>query len=217
MTKQPGKGELQDAIWNGSLPLEIRLSPSESRVYDQADPYLVRLFASMNGYVWLTAPQIQWPRLSYLPFLLPRLHSFFHESLIETNTVPYDGWYSYEDVPLKWQYPLGLLHDLFAGAPPYQSQNRLSGRPDHATEDSSHLPWCLTVHFTKWPEDLLVRPDTEGKVLHDAFINAVKEADFLRNGTAKGIMSLSKEDSTTLWKAVQDREYSKADQSGSPH
>lgn len=35
---------LQDAIWNGSLPLEIRLSSSECRVFDQADPYLVRRF-----------------------------------------------------------------------------------------------------------------------------------------------------------------------------
>lgn len=43
-------------------------------------------------------------------------------------------------------------------------------------------------------------------MLHDAFINSVKEADFLRNGTAKGIMSLSIDDSTKLWTAVQDRE-----------
>lgn len=42
-------------------------------------------------------------------------------------------------------------------------------------------------------------------MLHDAFINSVKEADFLRNGTAKGIMSLSKDDSTQLWNAVQQR------------
>ena len=49
-----------------------------------------------------------------------------------------------------------------------------------------------------------MRLDPEGKVVHDAFINSVKEADFLRNGTAKGIMSLSKDDSTQLWKAVQD-------------
>ena len=41
-------------------------------------------------------------------------------------------------------------------------------------------------------------------VMNDAFINSVKEADFLRNGTAKGIMSLSKEDSSGLWKAVED-------------
>lgn len=50
-----------------------------------------------------------------------------------------------------------------------------------------------------------MQPDAEGKVLHDAFINSVKEADFLRNGTAKGIMSLSKDDSTQLWNAVQQR------------
>lgn len=50
-----------------------------------------------------------------------------------------------------------------------------------------------------------MRLDAEGKVSHDAFINSVKEADFLRNGTAKEIMSLSKSDSTQLWKAVEDR------------
>ena len=61
------------------------------------------------------------------------------------------------------------------------------------------------LHFTEWPEQALVRPDAEGKMLHDAFINSVKEADFLRNGTAKGIMSLSKDDSTQLWNAVQER------------
>ena len=40
MTTQAAQ-ELQAAIWNGSIPLEIRLSPSECRIYDQADPYLV--------------------------------------------------------------------------------------------------------------------------------------------------------------------------------
>jgi autophagy-related protein 5 len=60
------------------------------------------------------------------------------------------------------------------------------------------------VHFSNWPDEELVRLDGDGMVMHDAFINSVKEADFLRNGTAKGIMSLSKEDSSGLWKAVQD-------------
>ena len=63
------------------------------------------------------------------------------------------------------------------------------------------------MHFTDWPADQLVKLDAEGKVLHDAFINSVKEADFLRNGTAKGIMSLSKNDSTQLWKSVEERKY----------
>ena len=41
-------------------------------------------------------------------------------------------------------------------------------------------------------------------ILHDAFINSVKEADFLRSGTAKPIMSLSAVDSKALWTSIQD-------------
>ena len=102
---------------------------------------------------------------------------------------------------------MGLLYDLFSGAVPSQGP-RLHGRGEvSADEFQAPLPWKLVVHFTDWPADQLVRLDAEGKVLHDAFINSVKEADFLRNGTAKGIMSLSKNDSTQLWKAVEERMY----------
>ncbi|KAL9605097.1 MAG: hypothetical protein Q9219_000031 [cf. Caloplaca sp. 3 TL-2023] len=194
MTTQKSSVSLQDAIWNGSIPLDIRLAPSECRVYDQADSYLV-----------------QYPRLSYLPFLLPRLHAFFTSFLIDPTASSYEGWFSYEDVPLKWHYPLGLLYDLFAGAPP--AQTNTSGHHDHSPSEQrpSILPWRLTLHFTEWPVEQLVQPDPDGKVLHDAFINSVKEADFLRNGTAKGIMSLSKNDSTQLWTAVQEHKRSAFD------
>ncbi|KAL8810911.1 MAG: hypothetical protein Q9223_001975 [Gallowayella weberi] len=190
MASQRQLFNLRDAIWNGSVPLDIRLSPQECRVYDKADPFL-----------------IQYPRLSYLPFLLARLHAFFHPSLIDPSLAAHGGWFSYEDVPLKWHYPLGLLYDLFSGA--VQAQISESDRNDRfPARRPSTLPWRLTLHFTDWPGDQLVHPDAEGKVLHDAFINSVKEADFLRNGTAKGIMSLSKDDSTRLWNAVQEHERS---------
>ncbi|PBP21732.1 ATG5 protein [Diplocarpon rosae] len=42
--------------------------------------------------------------------------------------------------------------------------------------------------------------------IHDTFINSVKEADFIRNGTAKGIMSMSKENTNALWNSVQDND-----------
>ena len=106
---------------------------------------------------------------------------------------------------MKWQYPLGLLYDLFSGASPAQASDFDAQNKSSLEEQEDQLPWRLTLHFTEWPEQALVRPDAEGKVLHDAFINSVKEADFLRNGTAKGIMSLSKDDSTQLWTAVQER------------
>ena len=100
---------------------------------------------------------------------------------------------------------MGLLYDLFSGATPSQTPAR--GLTAEASSDDtvSFLPWKLMLHFKDWPEDQLVRLDEPGRVHHDAYINSVKEADFLRNGTAKGIMSLSKEDSTQLWHAVQER------------
>lgn len=41
MASQASLATLQDKIWKARLPLEIRLSPSECRTYDQCDPYLV--------------------------------------------------------------------------------------------------------------------------------------------------------------------------------
>ncbi|KAI9879809.1 MAG: autophagy protein 5 [Pleopsidium flavum] len=188
MAKQEDLNQVQKTIWDGSLPLEIRISPSDCRVYDMSDPYL-----------------IQCPRLSYLPFLLSRLHAFFTPTLITPGVPAHEGWFSFEGVPLKWHYPVGLLYDLFSGASPESSNSQ---RGDKVTRDNDvgedKLPWKLALHFSEWPEEQLVKLDGEGKFLHDAFINSVKEADFIRNGTAKGIMSLSKDDSTQLWKAVED-------------
>lgn len=103
-------------------------------------------------------------------------------------------------MPLKWHYPVGLLFDLYAGAAP-ASKTATTGSE---SPDDGSIPWRVTVHFSNWPDENLVRLDADGMVMGDAFINSVKEADFLRNGTAKNIMSLSKEDSSGLWKAVEE-------------
>ncbi|KAJ5748681.1 uncharacterized protein N7511_010377 [Penicillium nucicola] len=177
-------GSIQKTVWNGRIPLEIVLASSESRTFDRTDPYL-----------------ISYPRISYLPSLLAKLRTFFSNSLIEPDSQPHDGWFEFEGVPLKWHYPVGLLFDLYAGADP---ASKTASRGDESTEKASPMPWKLVVHFRDWPDDELVRLDANGMVMNDAFINSVKEADFLRNGTAKGIMSLSKEDSSGLWRAVED-------------
>lgn len=82
----------------------------------------------------------------------------------------------------------------------------LGGSGERSSEERGQfLPWRIVVHFSNWPDEDLIRLDPDGRVMHDAFINSVKEADFVRNGTAKGIMSLSKEDSDGLWNSVQER------------
>ncbi|KAJ1326709.1 autophagy-related protein 5 [Microdochium nivale] len=57
------------------------------------------------------------------------------------------------------------------------------------------LPWRLTV------------AGGPGWDIADTFLNSAKEADFVRNGNAQRIMSLSKEHTTALWNAVQDNDY----------
>jgi autophagy-related protein 5 len=44
--------------------------------------------------------------------------------------------------------------------------------------------------------------------MHDLFRNGVKEADYLRNGTGKTVMFLSEKDSTQLWDAVKQHDFS---------
>ncbi|KGO54996.1 Autophagy-related protein 5 [Penicillium expansum] len=184
MENRVSLGSIQKAVWDGRLPLEIVLASSESRTFDKTDPYL-----------------IAYPRISYLPSLLPKLRAFFSNFLIEPNSQSHDGWFEFEGVPLKWHYPIGLLFDLYAGADP---ASKAAARSNESPESGPSLPWRLILHFSDWPDDL-VRLDADGMVMNDAFINSVKEADFLRNGTAKGIMSLSKEDSSGLWNAVQEQ------------
>lgn len=185
---------LQAKIWSGSLALEIRLAASDCRTYDDSETYL-----------------IQYPRLSYLAFILPKLHAFFASSLINPETKPTDAWLSFEEVPLKWHYPLGVLYDLFSGAEPINLERQIEevGSSQAGVEgkvaDNGTIPWRLTIHFTDFPGEHLIPLDSEGRMMLDSYINAVKEADFIRNGTARTVMMMSKEDSDKLWQAVQRR------------
>ncbi|KAJ5480658.1 Autophagy protein [Penicillium diatomitis] len=133
MDNPASPARVQQCIWEGRIPLEIALAPSESRSYDKTDTYMA-------------SPD--------------HAHTFT-------------------------QGTGGLVDAL--------NRSRVQG---------SH-----TFHRCSqgdWPSEDLVRLDENGMVMNDAFINSVKEADFLRNGTAKGIMTLSKEDSSGLWKAVEE-------------
>ncbi|CAN9103789.1 unnamed protein product [Alternaria alternata] len=134
------------------------------------------------------------------------------QSLIYPDVSPKDAWLSYEDVPLKWHYPLGLLYDLYSGAEPaYPSDTDTEAvqahKVENTEEDGQHLPWRLTLHFSGFPSEQLVQLDNDDRHMHDLFIHSVKEADYLRTGTGKTVMFLSKEDSTQLWNGVKKHDF----------
>jgi autophagy-related protein 5 len=142
------------------------------------------------------ADEIALPRLSYLPLLLPRLHAFFADSMIaESGTLsPYAGYFTHDHVALKWHLPLGLLYDIYVAS---------NQDARHDPSSLAPLPFKLTLHFSPDPDKPSL-PDASPVVLHDSFINSVKEADFLRSGTAKPIMTLSAQESKALWTSTQE-------------
>jgi autophagy-related protein 5 len=171
--------KLQKTVWDARLPLEIRLAPSECRTFDQADPYL-----------------ILWPRISYLPFLLPKLHAYFAQDFIEDPATidPVNGHFTFDNVPLKWHLPIGLLYDTYVLAV-----------QDPENKASQHqLPFRLTVQFANESSTSLINPSPQA--MHDSYINAVKEADFIRSGTAKPIMTLPTTESKALWTSTQEND-----------
>ncbi|CAG8452331.1 4413_t:CDS:2 [Acaulospora colombiana] len=86
---------------------------------------------------------------------------------------------------------IGLLFDLHAGY-----------RPD--SDSPKPLPWPVTVHFKNFPAEKLIRANVID-AMQDFFMSMIKEADFLRNGSTKKVMNLSKNDQTQLWDGLWSR------------
>jgi autophagy-related protein 5 len=113
--------------------------------------------------------------------LLPKLHAFFRELLINDEVNFWDGWFSFENVPLKWQFPVGLLFDIYSGnSDRLQDENGNGSKKDSSPVDSngdSDIPrtWQLNLHFEDWPSEVLLKLDQEAKHLRDAFTNSYKE------------------------------------------
>lgn len=135
------------------------------------------------------------PRQSYFPCFIDKIHryysTYFRENLTDTNNALNlnNLWLEYESSPLKWHYPIGVLYDLHA------SSN---------TSQSSHLPWQILVHLSKFPEGEIIRfPDKESVEAH--YMSTLKEADALKHkGQIMGDMQ--KRDHKQLWNSLlQDR------------
>uniref|UniRef100_A0A2P2JJV9 Autophagy protein 5 n=2 Tax=Rhizophora mucronata TaxID=61149 RepID=A0A2P2JJV9_RHIMU len=120
------------------------------------------------------------PRIGYLPLLLPVLKPYFATALPPgVDTL----WFDYKGLPLKWYIPTGVLFDLLCLEP--------------------ERPWNLTVHFRGYPSNLLTPCEGEDSVKW-SFINSLKEADYIINGSCKNIMHMSQSDQLELWRSVMN-------------
>eukprot|EP00340_Litonotus_pictus_P007084 CAMPEP_0170522254 /NCGR_PEP_ID=MMETSP0209-20121228/7714_1 /TAXON_ID=665100 ORGANISM="Litonotus pictus, Strain P1" /NCGR_SAMPLE_ID=MMETSP0209 /ASSEMBLY_ACC=CAM_ASM_000301 /LENGTH=252 /DNA_ID=CAMNT_0010809685 /DNA_START=26 /DNA_END=784 /DNA_ORIENTATION=+ len=93
-----------------------------------------------------------------------------------------DLWFSLNNTPLKWNLPFGVILDSLV-------------------RDTSDLPIYITAHFRNFPEQQLIRYKNLD-TLRFYYLNSLKEACTLRNGSAKEVLNLSTRETNKLLEIV---------------
>ncbi|XP_044761391.1 autophagy protein 5 [Coccinella septempunctata] len=116
------------------------------------------------------------PRVSYFPLVIDKVRKHFLSYVI-SDKMDQVMWLEFNGQPLKWHYPIGVLFDLLAKA-----------------ED---LPWTLTAHFEKFPEEQIYH-FKEKESIESYFMSCLKEADVLK---FKGqiVSSMQIKDHNQIW------------------
>jgi len=148
---------LQENVWETRIPLKIKISPK-----DLITSVPLTLYYSL-------------PRISYLSSIFGDIIKNF-EGFIQVQLS--DFWIECEGVPLKWQYPFGVL-------------------VDNLGIDASSGPLTLTVHIKDFPSEKVVQY-TSLDSIRFYFINSIKEADLIRYPISKKVFNLKKDETERL-------------------
>ncbi|KAI8994469.1 autophagy protein Apg5-domain-containing protein [Pilobolus umbonatus] len=158
--------EISTTVWTGKLPIKIELDPSE---------------VDIHGNIMTQCIYLEVRSCSYLPMITREIQTILNKMGAVISEDKFQKvWYDYNGQPLKWHYPLALLHDIHS--PP-------------------NMPWSITLHFNNLPTDILLKDPTMDN-MQDVFMSMIKEADYLRHGSTKKVMNMSKRDQTQLWESV---------------
>ena len=153
-------------VWAGSLLVQIDVSEPEAVVKRY---YLAEMH-----------------RISYWPQYLPEILAYFKRYLSQSTDQPWSWWLEYENRPIPWHEPMGLIFD------------KLCRSPD--------LPWQLTLrgsaNGSTYPSGLLALENE--LTARNYWLNQAKEACYIRNGNSNAIMNLSLENIQELWKAIRN-------------
>ncbi|KAI8582292.1 hypothetical protein K450DRAFT_228269 [Umbelopsis ramanniana AG] len=170
------------SVWEGRIPLAFSIDGSEAQHFG-AEHTPSSIF-------------IEVPRTSYLILLTEEIRDLYRATGLTLPDSTAEIWFEYQGKPLKWHYPLGLLYDILCISEPSYLQ----------MEDTKSIPWNIKVHFRNYPAAHLFR-DQSAATAQDFFMSMIKEADFLRYGSTKRVMNLSKSDQTQLWESLCSNDF----------
>eukprot|EP00112_Aurelia_sp_Birch-Aquarium-sp1_P023470 Seg700.13 transcript_id=Seg700.13/GoldUCD/mRNA.D3Y31 product="Autophagy protein 5" protein_id=Seg700.13/GoldUCD/D3Y31 len=123
------------------------------------------------------------PRLSYFPLVVDKMCRHFQTATGQSDSD--EMWMEYQGQPLKWHYPIGVLFDLYAS--------------------NEALPWNITVHFKRFPDQELIRCHTK-EVVEAHFMSCLKEADNLKH-RSQVMNAMQKRDHKQLWSGLNNDKF----------
>jgi autophagy-related protein 5 len=170
---------IRKQIWDGTIPIRIILASNETRSNEPVE-YLLKAH-----------------RCSYLALYIPKVLRYFAKFLNDpSDAESWNWWFEFEQVPARWNWPVGLSFDMMTGLDPLS--------PDSA--GATCLPWTLTLHRKDFPVEYILRLEDEATVM-DYWLNQTKESCCLRDGNSRAVMNLSKSDTIELWDSVRNHSY----------
>ncbi|KAJ2896802.1 autophagy protein 5 [Coemansia aciculifera] len=179
-------------VWKGMIPIELQLAASDA-IELLASAVLPEPFQTFYMLI---------PRVGYLPFISGKVKERWLDPMLALSgsRVPSDQqiketdiWFEYKGQALKWHYPIGLLYDMLVS---------------DVHRGDAELPWSLTLHVRKLPTaKIIAQPN--GQLMRDMFMAMIKEADFIRNGSTKRVMDLSKNDQMQFLDGLETHSYEK--------
>ncbi|KAF8972961.1 autophagy protein Apg5-domain-containing protein [Flammula alnicola] len=174
--------------WEGTVPLEIRVDPKE---------------LPANSDRGLECYFVQAARVSYLPLIVPEIRRFLMDVVFDdvaAKGLKDEEWWfeSEEGTLLKWHWPIGLIYDNHTIS--------ASVRSPSAPSTSMSTPMRLILHLAAPPSDkLFLSPTVDA--CKQAFMNQLKEADFIRWGNTRRMTGLRKVDQDGLWEGIREHSF----------
>lgn len=153
------------------------------------------------------------PRVSYLPTLIDKCHEHFKPYIQPSFGQPASPFFDFGGIPIDWRLPIGVAFDILSSIKGGHSTKRLgaclrekSGDDIEFSELAScgcdvQLPWCLTIHFHGSASSYLSGGSNKLFALQEFwgwasfesfFINSLKQATYIINGSAIPFQRLAK-------------------------
>lgn len=137
VSKMANDREVLRIIWEGQIPVCFQADADEVSGVRQPENFY--LMVSRLSYLPLVTDKV-W-QITYIS--MNSIHKYINfqvkkhfSRFVSNDAQEGEVWFDCNGTPLKWHYPIGVLFDL-------------------TMREDNDLPWILTIHFSKFPEEVL--------------------------------------------------------------